>query len=70
MEADLHTKQHTIYNYLIYQCAQVSRRNIIYLNVRQQYKLELKEPTKRDAWLSLQDTSPWLATNSEECDVV
>ena len=22
------------------------------------------------AWLNLRDTSPWLATNSEECDVV
>ena len=33
-------------------------------------KLELTESTKRNAWLSLQGTSPWRATNSEECDVV
>ena len=24
----------------------------------------------RNAWLSLRDTSPWRASNSEECDVV
>ena len=33
-------------------------------------KLKLNESTKRDAWLSLRDTSPWRITNSEECDVV
>ena len=32
-------------------------------------KLKLNESTKRNAWLSLRDTSPWRATNSEECDV-
>ena len=30
----------------------------------------LNESTKRNAWLSLRDTSPWPATNSEESDVV
>ena len=30
----------------------------------------MNESTKRNAWLSLRDTSPWRATNSEECDVV
>ena len=33
-------------------------------------KLELNESTKRNAWLSLRDISPWRTTNSEECDVV
>ena len=33
-------------------------------------KLKLNESTKRNAWLCLRDTSPWRATNSEECDVV
>ena len=33
-------------------------------------KFEMNESTKRNAWLSLRDTSPWRATNSEECDVV
>ena len=33
-------------------------------------KLKLNESTNRYAWLSLWDTSPWWATNSEECDVV
>ena len=33
-------------------------------------KLKLNESSKRNAWLSLRDTSPWRATNSEECDVV
>ena len=33
-------------------------------------KLKLNESTKRSAWFSLRDTSPWRATNSEECDVV
>ena len=33
-------------------------------------KLKLNKSTKRNAWLSLRDTSPWRATNSEECDVV
>ena len=33
-------------------------------------KLRLNESTKRNAWLSLRDTSPWWATNSVECDVV
>ena len=42
----------------------------IYLNVLQQEKLELNESTKSFSWLSLRDTSPWRATNSEECDVV
>ena len=32
--------------------------------------LKLNESTKRNAWLSLRDTSHWRATNSEECDVV
>ena len=32
--------------------------------------LKLNESTKKNAWLSLRDTSPWRATNSEECDVV
>ena len=41
----------------------------IYMNVLQQLKLELKESTKKNAWLILLDTSPWQATNSEECDV-
>ena len=30
-------------------------------------KLKLNESTKRNAWLSLLDTSPWRATDSEEC---
>ena len=33
-------------------------------------KLKLNESTKRNAWLSLRDVSPWRATNSEVCDVV
>ena len=33
-------------------------------------KFKLNESTKRNAWLSLRDTSPWRAANSEECDVV
>ena len=33
-------------------------------------KLNLNESTKRNAWMSLQDTSHRRATNSEECDVV
>ena len=33
-------------------------------------KLELNESTRRNVWLSKRDTSPWRATNSEECDVV
>ena len=33
-------------------------------------KLKLNESTKGNAWLSLRDTSPWPATNSEDCDVV
>ena len=33
-------------------------------------KLKLNDSTKINAWLSLPDTSPWRATNSEECDVV
>ena len=33
-------------------------------------KLKLNESTKRNAWLSLRETSPWWATNSEECDAV
>ena len=33
-------------------------------------KFKLSKSTKRNAWLSLRDTSPWRATNSEECDVV
>ena len=33
-------------------------------------KLKLNESTKRNAWLSLRDTSPLRVTNSEECDVV
>ena len=32
-------------------------------------KLKLNEATKRNAWLSLRDSSPWRATNSEVCDV-
>ena len=32
-------------------------------------KLELNESTMRNAWLCFGDTSPWQATNSEECDV-
>ena len=42
----------------------------IYLNVPQQTKLELDESTKRNAWRSFWDASPWRAANSEECDVV
>ena len=30
----------------------------------------LSDPTKRNASLSIRDTSPWWATNIEECDVV
>ena len=33
-------------------------------------KLKLNESTKRNACLSLRHTSPWRATNCEECDVV
>ena len=33
-------------------------------------KLKLNESTKRNVWLGLRDTSPWRASNSEECDVV
>ena len=33
-------------------------------------KLKLNESTTRNTWLSLRDTSPWRATNSEECDAV
>ena len=33
-------------------------------------KIELNESTKKNSWLSLQDTSHWQAANSEECDVV
>ena len=33
-------------------------------------KLKLNESTNRNALLSLRDTPPWRATNSEECDVV
>ena len=33
-------------------------------------KVKLNESTKRNAWMSLRDTSSWWATNSEECDVV
>ena len=44
---------------------------IIYISERfSSTKLKLNESTKRNAWLSLRDTSPWRATNSEECDVV
>ena len=38
----------------------------IYLNVLQQQKLELNESTKWHAWLSMLDTSPRRAYNSEE----
>ena len=40
------------------------------MSERSSTKLKLNESTKRNAWLSLRDTSPWRATNSEECDVV
>ena len=45
----------------------------IYLNISEcspQKKLKLNKSTKRNTWLSLRDTSPWWATNSEECDDV
>ena len=48
----------------------MSSRAIHIVNVLQQQKLELNESIKRNPWLSLRDTSPWRATNSEECDVV
>ena len=42
---------------------------IIYLFQRSPTtKLQWNEPTKTNAWLSLLDTSPLRATNSEECD--
>ena len=42
----------------------------IYLNILQQCELEWNESTRRNAWLSLLDTSPWWEADSEECDVV
>ena len=33
-------------------------------------KVKLNKSTKRNACFGLRDTSPWRATNSEECDVV
>ena len=44
---------------------------ILYISERSSStKLKLNESTKRNAWLSLRNTSPWRSTNSEECDVV
>ena len=47
----------------------ITRWFLIYLNVPQQQQMKLNELTKRNAWLSLWDTSPWQAANSDECDV-
>ena len=47
----------------VYLCLHISERS-------SSTKLKLNESTKRNAWLSLRDTSPWRATNSEECDVI
>ena len=44
---------------------------LVYISERSSStKLMLSESTKRNAWMSSRDTSPWRATNSEECDVV
>ena len=51
-----------IYMYT-YVCMYISERS-------SSTKLKLNESTSRNVWLSLRDTSPWRATNSEECDFV
>ena len=55
--------------------AQLLTRSVVSLyeaaktRVRVDSGLELNESTERNSWSSLQDTSTWWATNSEECDV-
>ena len=57
-------------NIIVY-IRKIGRRLDIYLNVfHASTKLKLNESTKRNAWMSLRDTSPWRAANREECDDV
>ena len=55
---------------LTFVCANLGFLEIYISEHSSSTKLKLNESTKRNAWLSLRDTSPWRATNSEECDVV
>ena len=49
--------------YYLYMCVYISERS-------SSTRLKLNDSTKRNAWLSLRDISPWRTTNCEECDVV